>query len=90
MKIEWDEAKRTETLNARGLDFADVARLDWDTALTAQDARTDYGEDRFVTIGFIGNRLHVIGWTWRGDALRVFSLRKANSREVRKYEQENG
>ncbi|QBF32124.1 BrnT family toxin [Thalassococcus sp. S3] len=87
MDIEWDDAKRQETLDQRGIDFADVADLEWDTALTAEDTRADYGEPRFVTIGLIHGRLHVMAWTPRDNALRVISLRKANTREQRRYDQ---
>ena len=85
--IEWDEAKRQATLAARGVDLADAALLDWDAALTVEDGRNDYPEPRFVTIGPIRGRLHVMAWCWRGLALRVISLRKANAREVRRYEE---
>ncbi|HHW4671280.1 MAG TPA: BrnT family toxin, partial [Xylella fastidiosa subsp. multiplex] len=40
---------------------------------------------RFEAKGYIGNRLHVMVFCLRGDAVRVISLRKANSREVRSY-----
>ena len=36
-------------------------------------------------MGYIGSRLHVVVYTMRGTRRRVISLRKANSREVRKY-----
>ena len=87
MDIEFDNAKRTKTLAERGVDFADVAALDWDTALTVEDVRNSYGEQRFVTLGLIHNRLCVVAWTPRGKALRVISLRKANARERKRYEQ---
>ncbi|MBF9051905.1 BrnT family toxin [Roseobacter sp. HKCCD9010] len=86
VRIEFDEAKRVATLNERGLDFLDVAHLDWTTALTAQDARKTYGELRFVTIGLINARLCVVAWTQRESALRVISLRKANKREIARYD----
>ena len=40
---------------------------------------------RFVATGFIGRRLHVAVFTERGDRVRVISLRRANSREARRY-----
>ncbi|MEM1429091.1 MAG: BrnT family toxin [Pseudomonadota bacterium] len=86
MKIEWDETKRRQTLSERGVDFADVNKLDWATALTREDSRSDYGERRFVTIGYILDRLHVLAWTKRGDVFRVISLRKANKRESTRYD----
>ncbi len=85
MKLDWDNAKRDWTLKERGLDFADVATLDWQEALTLADTRQFYPETRFITYGQIKGRLCVVAWCYRGDALRVISLRKANKREVLKY-----
>ena len=85
--LEWDEQKRAETLRQRGLDFASVALLDWDRALTAEDLRQEYAEQRYVTLGPINTRLCVMAWCWRGKAMRIISLRKANAREERRYEE---
>lgn len=35
----------------------------------------------------IDGRLHMLVFTWRGETMHVISLRKANKREVRCYEQ---
>ena len=86
MKLEWDDKKRNKALAERDLDFADVARVDWDAAFTVEDTRVDYGEARFVTMAPINIRLCVFDWCQRGEALRVISLRKANERERNKYE----
>jgi len=85
MTLEWDDAKRNTTLAERGLDFADVASVDWAEALTAKDMRADYAETRFVTMAPIHGRLCVFAWCWRGAAIRVISLRKANDRERKRY-----
>lgn len=85
MKIEWDDAKRNQTLEGRGLDFADVALIEWETALTIEDTRQSYPEPRFITLAPIKGRLCVIAWCYRNDALRVISMRKANAREVKRY-----
>lgn len=82
---EWDEDKRAANLEKHGVDFSAALEFEWDTALTADDGRQDYGEPRFVSIGFIGPRLHVLVWTPRGERFRVISLRKANAREVKRY-----
>ena len=37
--------------------------------LTARDDRRDYGEDRFITIGFLDNVMLVLVWTPRGDCV---------------------
>lgn len=88
MDLDWDEDKRERTLQERGLDFADVVAARWDNALTAEDQREEYGERRFVSLVPIQDRLCVVAWCIRGKALRVISLRKANARERRRYEQE--
>lgn len=87
MELGWDEDKRERTLRERGLDFADVALAEWDEALTVEDLREEYGERRFVSLVPIKDRLCVVAWCIRGTALRVISLRKANGRERKRYEQ---
>ena len=83
MPYEWDEAKRIETLAARGVDFTEIFDFDWDTELTRRSDRND--EARLVSLGMIGNRLYHVVWTWRGENRRIISLRKANMREERIY-----
>nr|WP_230383236.1 BrnT family toxin [Paracoccus shanxieyensis] len=51
------------------------------TPRTAEDVREEYGEVRYVSLVPINDRLCVVAWCLRGEALRVISLRKANSRE---------
>lgn len=86
IKYTWDEDKRQDTRARRGIDFADMERFDWDTARTAEDARGKYGERRFVSLGYIGDRLHVCAWTPRGGGIRIISLRKANAREQKAFD----
>jgi uncharacterized protein len=87
MDIEFDAEKSAKNAQERGLPFDLVADFDFETALVAHDVREDYGEDRFIAAGFIGERLHVVAYTMHGACLRVISLRKANAREVVRYEQ---
>ena len=53
--------------------------------LTVEDDRQDYGEDRFITIGFFDARMVVLVWTRRDGAYRIISMRKANEREQTLY-----
>jgi uncharacterized DUF497 family protein len=51
------------------------------------DSRKDYGEDRFITVGLISDRLTVAVYTQRQkEVIRIISIRKANSREKERYE----
>ncbi len=85
---EWDNSKRDNNIAKHGVDFTAMQRFDWDAAMTVTDTRTDYGERRFVSIAPVGQRLHVCAWCWRGDNIRIISLRKANKREVARYAKE--
>lgn len=86
MLITFDPTKNARNLAERGIPFRMALRLDWATALVAEDLRKDYGERRFQAVGFIGERLHVVLFTPRPPALHVISLRKANKREEARYE----
>lgn len=86
MRYEWDEAKCAANLAKHGVDFARAEDFAWHAALIIPDARRDYGEPRFIAIGFINDRLHVLVFTPRGEAIRIIGLRKANDREVALYE----
>ena len=87
MEIEFDPEKSAKNAEERGLPFDLVADFDFETALVAQDTREAYGEDRFIAVGLLGERLHVVAYTIRCAKLRVVSFRKANAREVERYEQ---
>lgn len=50
-----------------------------------EDATEDYGEERFVGIGFIGNKIHQIAYAPRNGNIRVISLRRATKEEIRSY-----
>lgn len=86
MKIEYDHKKNQANIAKHGIDFEQAHDFDWDSAILAVDDRQDYGEIRFNALGFLDGRLHVMTFTVRGDAIRVISLRKANKREVARYE----
>ncbi len=56
-----------------------------DATLTVEDDRQDYGEVRYITIGFLDEAMVVLVWTRRAAARRIISMRKANERERRLY-----
>ena len=87
MQIEFDPDKRDKTLTERGLDFARAGEVFAGVNVTAEDARFDYGEPRFITAGVLDSRMVVVVvvWTPRGEARRIISMRKANERENTKF-----
>jgi len=85
MKITFDPAKREWTLRGRGLDFLDAPLVFDGLKLEFPDDRRDYGELRMITVGYLRQRMVIVCWTPREDARHVFSMRKANDREKKKY-----
>jgi uncharacterized DUF497 family protein len=78
MQFEWDEAKNLENIRKHRIDFADVPDMFDGSMLVELDERTDYGEDRWIGIGFLRTGVAVVVWTERqGDVIRIISARKA-------------
>jgi uncharacterized DUF497 family protein len=89
MQYEWDDNKRIANLERYKVDFATAIDFEWDTALETIDDRYDYSEVRWITIGCIRKKLHVMVYTIRGNKIRIISLRKANRRESKYYEKKH-
>lgn len=85
MRLTFDSAKRASTLAERGLDFACASEIFEGVTVTTEDRRLNYGEYRYVTIGYLDTRVVVVVWTPRGRARRIISMRKANEREIAKF-----
>ena len=81
MRITFDPAKRVRTLAERGLDFEDAELVFAGTTIEIDDTRRNYGERRVICYGLLAGRIVVVGYTPRGSARHVFSMRKANDRE---------
>jgi hypothetical protein len=81
----WDEKKRAKTLAERGLDFARADQVFDGVTVTMEDTRMDYGERRFITVGYLDGRAVVLIWTPRDGGKRIISMRKANEREIEKF-----
>ena len=86
MIIDFDPKKSETNKNTRRLPFDMVHNFDWETARYAEDDRKSYPERRFVALGFLEERLHVICFTPIEGGMRIISFRKANTREIRRYE----
>ena len=86
LSFEWDEEKAAANLTKHGVSFELAARAFYDPArLDRIDAREDYGEDRFLTIGLVGDVELAVVYTLRGDAIRLISARQAERHEQREY-----
>lgn len=54
MRFTWDEGKRRTNLKDHGFDFRDAPRVFEGPTFTFEDDRFGYGEQRFVSLGFLG------------------------------------
>ncbi len=87
MQFEWDEAKNQINIDKHGIDFVDVVDIFNHPMLTLLDEREDYGEDRWIGVGWIKSLIGVVVYTERfDDVIRIISARKATKNEVRRYE----
>ena len=86
MNFEWDDAKAKANLSKHGVDFADAEGV-FDDPHRAEwpDSREDYGEPRYVTVGYVNHRLLTIVYTERGESYRLITARRANLREKKEY-----
>ena len=87
MEFTWDEVKRRANYAKHGLDFRDAETVFQGIVLTAEDKRRDYGETRFISLGLLDNVIVVVVYTERGEKIRLISMRKANQKERRAYEE---
>jgi uncharacterized DUF497 family protein len=90
VRVTFDPAKRASTLERRGLDFADAARVFAEPHATFADDRRDYGEQRFITAGRLDGRFVMLVWTPRGSARRIISMRYGHASEEQKWRQRLG
>lgn len=82
----WTPAKAATNADKHRVSFETADAFDWSTALVVEDDRHDYGERRYIALGLIDSRVHVMVFTPRGPQVHLISLRKANKREVARYE----
>lgn len=85
MRITFDPQKRERTLLERGLDFVSAADVFAGRHTVVSDSRFDYGEDRYISAGWLGERMVVLVWTPRGDARHIISMRYCHAKEQERW-----
>ena len=81
MRFSWDEKKRRSNLKDHGLDFVDAPRVFEGPTFTFEDDRFAYGEQRFVTLGFLADIAVSLVHTETPSRIHVISFRKATRHE---------
>ncbi len=89
MLIDFEKTKDAINIAKHGVSLAEAEKLEWDSLLEKPDNRVDYGEVRIIGFAPIHDRLFCVVFTDRDGERRIISLRKANTREVRDYANQN-
>jgi hypothetical protein len=87
-EFEWDPRKETKNIRNHGIDFTTASQIWEGRVFERVDDRHDYGEIRFQAFGIAENRILTVVYTWRANARRLISARRANAREKRLVEAE--
>jgi uncharacterized DUF497 family protein len=85
--FEFDESKSLANKVKHGIDFTEAQALWLDENLLRVAARTTE-ERRHVFIGLINKKHWSAIVTYRGDAIRLISVRRSRATEVAAYEGE--
>jgi hypothetical protein len=85
LKFEYDDHKSQSNLNKHGIDFIEAQQLWNDDDLIEIPANTD-NEQRFVVIAKLKRKHWTAVITYRGDKIRIISVRRARKEEVTYYE----
>jgi uncharacterized protein len=91
VRYSFDPAKQASNLKKHGLDLAGARKvIESAMTVTFEDRRVDYGEERFVTLGLLGDTLVAIVTAETEDHIRIISMRKADRHEQAIYRESLG
>jgi len=85
MEFEFDDKKSVSNKMKHGIDFKQAQKLWDDPDLIEIPVRTS-DEPRFLVVGRIAGKYWSGIITYRGDKIRIISVRRARKEEVNIYE----
>jgi len=86
--FEWDPRKAASNLRRHGVAFSEAVRVFSDPLARIFDDELVQSELREVIVGHsTRNRLLIVCFTQRDDAIRIISARKATRNERKDYEE---
>lgn len=83
--VTFDPAKNRDNVRKHGVSLKLAERFDLDSAFFDVDDSQDYGEERYLAIGWVGGTLYSMVFTLTGEDTRVINLRKATREERALY-----
>jgi len=89
MEFEWDESKATSNLKKHGVSFEEAKTVFNNVlAVIFDDEAHSIGEKREIIVGHSqNNRLLLVSFTERPNAIRIISARLTTRKEREDYEQ---
>ena len=90
MGFEWDENKNKTNIRKHGIDFNDAVEIFDGPMLTHLDNRVEYGEGRYIGIGFLRHIIALVVFVEfdNNDMIRIISARKATKNESKRFQKE--
>jgi len=87
VEFEWDDQKAESNLRKHGISFSFATEVfDDKNRVFKLDSRRDYGEERWVSVGFAVDRLVLVVYTEAGDTVRIISARPPSKKERKGYD----
>jgi uncharacterized DUF497 family protein len=86
MRFQFDPTKAKSNLKKHKVSFADAEGVFYDRlAIHSEDPYSE--EERFIAVGVgSASQILVVVYTFRGDEIRLISVRRATRQEVKEYE----
>jgi uncharacterized DUF497 family protein len=85
MPFEFDESKSGSNKQKHGIDFTEAQAL-WQDEMRVEIPARTVDEPRFVLIGLIDGKHWSAVFSYRGDCIRLISVRRSRVEEVAIYE----
>ena len=86
MEFEFDQNKSASNLEKHGIGFIEAQQL-WDNETVELPLQT-LSESRFIVVGTIKQKFWSAIITYRGDSIRIISVRRSRNKEIQDYESE--
>jgi uncharacterized DUF497 family protein len=89
VEFEWDPRKAVANLKKHGVSFDEAAQAFSDEdGVEFYDDSHSAEEIRYQLLGLSDQRLLFVGYTVRGEVIRIITARKANARQTKYYNEQ--
>ena len=79
VRITFDPEKNARNIRERGLSFERASEFEFESAVVREDERREYGEVRYVALGRLGDRLHVLCFRETEEGIPVLTFVRQTS-----------